>query len=78
MRTLNELKAGETSKIRGWIYDDDVLYDSMTRRMNALGLDVDNEVKVLRKGWFRPIHLRVGMTEIFIRTKDAKNILVDW
>ena len=78
MRTLNELKAGESSKIRGWIYDDDVLYDSMTRRMNALGLDVGKEIKVLRKGWFRPIHLQVGMTEIFIRIKDAKNILVDW
>ena len=77
MRTLNELKAGETSKIRGWIYDDDVLYDSMTRRMSALGLDVGKEIKVLRKGWFRPIHLQVGMTEIFIRTKDAKNIWID-
>ena len=78
MRTPNEMKAGETSKIRAWdYYYDDMWYDGFERRMNALGLDIGKEIKVLRKGWFRPIHLQVGMTEIFIRTKDANHIWVD-
>ena len=77
MRTLNQLKSGETSKIRAWAYYDGMWYDGFERRMNALGLDIGKEIKVLRKGWFRPIHLQVGMTELFIRKKDAQNIWVD-
>jgi len=72
MRTLKDLKVGETSKIRAW-----VCFDGMLGRLMGLGLGIGKEVKVLRKGWFRPIHLQVGMTEIFIRKKDAKNIWID-
>lgn len=72
MRTLNQLKSGETSKILSWTY-----YDSMLSRLAGLGLNIGKEIKVLRKGWFGPIHLQVGMTEIFIRKSDAKNIWVD-
>ena len=72
MRTLKDLKSGETTKIRAW-----TCYDGMLSRLAGLGLGIGKEVKVLRKGWFGPIHLQVGMTEIFIRKKDAQNIWVD-
>jgi Fe2+ transport system protein FeoA len=72
MKTLKDLKVGETSKIRAW-----VCFDGMLGRLIGLGLTIGAEVKVLRKGWFRPIHIQVGMTEMFIRSRDASNIWVD-
>lgn len=72
MKNLNDLKPGETGRISAWIW-----YESkMILRLAGLGLSIGKEVKVIRKGWFRPIHLQVGMTEIFIRKKDAQNIWV--
>jgi ferrous iron transport protein A len=72
MRSLTDLKPGETSKIRAW-----VCFDGMLPRLAGLGLSVGKEIKVLRSGWFRPIHIRIGMTELFIRKSDAANVWVD-
>ena len=73
MRTLKDLKSGETSTIRAW-----VCFDGMLGRLIGLGLGIGNEVKVLRKGWFGPIHIQVGTTtELVIRRKDAANMWVD-
>ena len=67
------MKSGETGKI------DFVLYygNNLFFRMNALGIRVGNEIKVLRNLWFFPIHIRISTTEMFIRRKDAQNIWID-
>jgi ferrous iron transport protein A len=73
MKPLKDLKKGETGKVVAMVscpYG--LLY-----RMNALGIRVGQPIEVLRKGWFRPLHIRIGMTEMFIRKKDAQNIWVD-
>jgi Fe2+ transport system protein FeoA len=72
MRTLNQLKTGEISNIRAW-----VCFDEMLPRLAGLGLSIGKEIEVLRNGWFRPIHIRIGMTELFIRKSDAQNLWVD-
>ena len=73
MKTLSNLKTHTKSKI--------VAISSCNQglqyRLRSLGIIEGNEVEVLRTGWFRPIHIKVGMTEMFIRKKDANSIIVD-
>jgi ferrous iron transport protein A len=72
---LDQIKAGETCTIRLMFSEDNRWI--INGRLRALGLEMGKEVKVLHNWWIFPIHLRVGMTELFIRRKDAKNIWVE-
>ncbi len=41
-------------------------------RLEALGLRPGQSVQVLRRGWWSgPLHIRVGMTELMLRRRDA-------
>ena len=41
-------------------------------RLEALGLRPGQTVQVLRRGWWSgPLHIRVGMTELMMRRRDA-------
>jgi ferrous iron transport protein A len=41
-------------------------------RLEALGLRPGQTVQVLRRGsWSGPLHIRVGMTEMMLRRRDA-------
>lgn len=73
MKSLAEAKTGTKSKIVGMVS----CQNNLIRRMSALGFYVGKEIEVLRTGWIRPIHVRVGMTEVMIRKSDAKNIWVE-
>ena len=73
MKTLNQIKQNERVKIVSVCN----CSDGVCNRLKCLGVDVGNEIEVIRKGWFGPIHFRVGMTEMFIRKKDAKCIEVE-
>jgi ferrous iron transport protein A len=45
---------------------------SLRRRLDAMGLRPGQTVQVLRRGWWSgPLHLRVGMTELMLRRRDA-------
>ena len=72
---LNQIKAGETCKIRLMFSEDNRWI--IGGRLRALGLGMGKEVKVLHNWWIFPIHLQVGKAHLFIRRSDAKNIWVE-
>ena len=72
MKPLNQLKSGDTGEIVKISCPHTLLF-----RMNALGIRIGQKVEVLRTDWFRPLHIRVSTTEMFIRKKDAQNIWID-
>ncbi len=44
-------------------------------RLEALGLRPGQTVQVLRRGWWSgPLHIRVGMTELMLRRRDAASV----
>jgi ferrous iron transport protein A len=49
----------------------------LAQRLAALGLRIDSEVTVLRRGWLGgPLQLRVGGTELMLRRDAAAQISV--
>jgi len=72
MKPLNQLKSGDTGEIIKISCPHTLLF-----RMNALGIRIGQKVEVLRTDWFRPLHICISTTEMFIRRKDAKNIWID-
>ena len=45
------------------------------RRLEALGLRPGQAVQMLRRGWWAgPLHIRVGMTELMLRRRDAARV----
>lgn len=45
---------------------------ALEQRLQALGFRVGKQVHLIRKGWFGgPLHVRVGMTEVMLRRRDA-------
>ena len=73
MKRLTELKPGESGKVIAIFCSNEA---GFVRRLAAFGIIVGKEIKVLRKYWFSPFHIQVGMTEIIIRKKDAHEIWV--
>ena len=44
----------------------------LRQRLEALGLRQGQVVQMLRRGWWAgPLHVRVGMTELMLRRRDA-------
>ncbi len=65
--TLDALRPGETGTILA-LHASTELY----RRLAALGLRVGKRVRILRRGRFAgPLHIRVGTTDLMMRTSDA-------
>lgn len=65
--TLDTLRPGETGTILA-LHASTELY----RRLAALGLRVGKHVRILRRGRFAgPLHIRVGTTDLMMRTSDA-------
>lgn len=73
MKTLNQLKLNSKAHITSISCS----CEGFACRLNAMGICTGQEIEVLRIAWFGPIHVRIGMTELFIRKKDAKCIQVD-
>jgi ferrous iron transport protein A len=47
----------------------------LRQRLEALGLRPGQVVQVLRRGWWSgPVHVRVGMTELMLRRRDAAQV----
>jgi Fe2+ transport system protein FeoA len=73
MICLNDLKRDQSGKVCAIVG-----YEStMLLRMNSLGIRLNSKIEILRNWWFMPLHVRIGMTEFFIRKSDAKNIWVN-
>ncbi|TQV64930.1 MAG: ferrous iron transport protein A [Halothiobacillaceae bacterium] len=49
----------------------------LVRRLQALGVRPGKDVSVIRRAAFNgPLHLRVGSTEFFLRSREAESITV--
>ncbi len=49
----------------------------LVRRLQALGVRPGKDVSVIRRAAFNgPLHLRVGSTEFFLRSREADSITV--
>ncbi len=72
---ISLLKPGQTATISSVSADD----PGLLRRLEAMGFQVGQKVKLLRKAWLNgPLHLRVGLsTEVAMRQHEADQILVD-
>lgn len=73
MRTpsrLADLVPGQSATIASLAAD-----SGLGQRLAALGLRPGQRVELLRRaGWGGPLHLRVGMTELMLRRRDAARV----
>ena len=74
MKLLN-LKPGHSATVSAINIDD----PGLSRRLEAMGFTVGQEVKLLRKAWWNgPLHVRVGMTtEVAMRRHEAQGIEIE-
>lgn len=71
MKSLADLAVGEVAVVKDLNFDD-LAY---IKRLQAMGLRLGTEIKVVRKALTgSPIHVKVNTTELAIRQKDAENI----
>ncbi len=67
---LVDLPTGATATVAALNAD-----QGLRQRLEALGLRPGQGVQVLRRGWWSgPLHVRVGMTELMLRRRDAARV----
>ncbi len=75
MRTvplLADLVPGQSATIASLAAD-----SGLGQRLAALGLRPGQRVELLRRAsWGGPLHLRVGMTELMLRRRDAARVAI--
>jgi len=70
--TLNRLRLGECATILGLDASEELV-----QRMVALGLRAGCKVSLLRRARLGgPLHIRVGTTELMLRTREASCVLL--
>lgn len=68
--TLNRLDPGQCGTILSLEAGEE-----LHQRLVALGLGIGNSVRLLRRARFGgPLHIRVGMTELMLRRREANRI----
>jgi len=68
--TLNRLDPGESGTILSLEAGEE-----LHQRLVALGLRIGDRVRLLRRARFGgPLHIRVGMTELIMRRREASRI----
>ena len=71
-RQLADLPKGATAVVASVSAD-----ASLCRRLEAMGLRPGQPVQVLQRGWWSgPLHVRVGMTELMLRRRDARCVVL--
>jgi ferrous iron transport protein A len=69
---LSHLSAGQSARIESLHFNAE-----FTARLRALGLSEGQTVCVLRQAnWGGPLHLRLGLTEVMLRSSEAHGIQV--
>ena len=69
---LSVLEPGQSATILA--LDSDI---RLQQRLQALGLCQGQPIRLLRRAWLAgPLHIRVGMTELMLRRRDAARIRV--
>ncbi len=67
---LVDLPTGATATVESLAAD-----AGLRQRLEALGLRPGQAVQVLRRGWWSgPLHVRVGMTELMLRRREAARV----
>ena len=67
---LVDLPTGATATVLSLSAD-----QGLRQRLEALGLRQGQAEQVLRRGWWSgPLHVRVGMTELMMRRRDAARV----
>jgi ferrous iron transport protein A len=67
---LGQLQPGEVATI-AFIEAE----EGLRQRLHALGFRVTRPVKMIRRAWCNgPLHVRIGSTEVMLRTRDAQEI----
>ena len=67
---LADLAPGATATVSSLAAD-----AGLRQRLEALGLRQGQSVQMLRRGWWAgPLHIRVGMTELMLRRRDAAKV----
>lgn len=70
--SLDHLKPGEYATIRAVNAE-----DGLQQRLNALGFRVGKRIELVRRGRFHgPLHVRIGATEVMMRSTEAHRIQV--
>jgi ferrous iron transport protein A len=70
LRRLVDLAPGRSAVVHSLSAD-----AGLRQRLEALGLRPGQLVQVLRRGWWSgPLHVRVGMTELMLRRRDAARV----
>ncbi len=70
--SLTDLNPGQSATILAMHID-----AGLQHRFNALGFRCGQEIHLLRRGWMKgPLHVQVGMTEVMLRRRDARQISI--
>jgi len=69
-RRLIDLRPGASATITALRAD-----QGLIQRLEALGVRPGQTVQMLRRAWWAgPLHVRVGMTELMVRRRDAASV----
>jgi Fe2+ transport system protein FeoA len=70
MVTLAKLRPGEAATITGLHFD-----EALNARLAALGFRIGKRIDMIRRARFAgPLHVRIGSTDIMLRSKEARQI----
>jgi ferrous iron transport protein A len=69
---LDSLNPGESAVIRAIDAD-----EALHQRLNALGFRVGKRIELIRRARFHgPLHVRIGTTDIILRSSEAHRIQI--
>jgi ferrous iron transport protein A len=72
MTSLDFLHPGDSGHIHAVEAD-----AALMHRLSALGIRSGKHIKVIRRARFNgPMHVRIGMTDIILRTREANRIKI--
>ena len=72
IHSLDNLQPGESATIRAIDAE-----EGLHQRLNALGFRIGKRIEVIRRARFRgPLHVRIGTTDIILRSAEAHRIQV--
>ncbi|MBA3695469.1 MAG: ferrous iron transport protein A [Methylotenera sp.] len=72
MRLLSQLKIGQFAVISAIEAD-----ESLFHRLTALGFRVGKPLSIIRRANFNgPLHVRLGTTDVILRSNDAARIQI--
>jgi ferrous iron transport protein A len=70
--TLDALDVGATATIARLDSE-----PGLNQRLSALGFRCGRQIQTIRRGWLSgPLHVRIGTTEVMLRRREARAVIV--